>query len=78
MRRSLKVHSAHRASHGGIAVVDLHNLSAANERMQFVVAEQPFEVTAVIADGLALQDLQAGKRCRSPVETGTHADAAAS
>lgn len=66
--RRLKVQSPDRAWLGGQGVVDLGNGSAAEKGSQRVTAEDALQVTALIADGVTLQQREPAQGGRSEGE----------
>lgn len=70
MGRMLKVHAAHGAAVSRECVVDLHDMFAVDERLQFIRAKQPFQIAPLIPQGLALQHHQARKWCDLNLEPG--------
>jgi len=56
VRGILEVEAPHRAPAGCEGMVDLDNVLAGNELMQFFIAEQPIEIAPAVSDRLAFQE----------------------
>ena len=74
---TLKMHAAHGAAARSQGVVDLGDVPARGERLQFFATKEALQISPVVANGFALQDPQAGKRRIQYVEAGAHACPAA-
>jgi len=72
MRWPLKVHAAHRAPIGGEGVVDLNDIAASQDFIEFLQAEQTFQIASAVAQRLALQHAQIGQWRRENIEAGGH------
>ncbi len=77
MGRLLKMQAAHGAALGGEGVVDLCDVLAGDERLQFFSAKHTLQIPPTVAHLLALQDLQASKRRIQYVKAGTQVCSAA-
>lgn len=73
MGGALEMHAAHGAVSCGQRVVNLGNVPARDERLQFLTTEKPLQVAPAVADGFALHDPQTGKGRIHYIEAAAHA-----